>query len=176
MVMQRLVHLIKADNRPFRIWRQETSANVGRSLRRWNEVSASGYKSLAAQEGQRTLSRGGSVEAIGFLPYDVFCVETGYGTTPEEAAFLLVAGYFPSSDLIVGNLVIGELKSVERVTSAHKKQVLTYLRLTGLKLGYQLDFGEALMRDGITRIIHGTLVPDPPRLGASVREVVVDQV
>ena len=78
------------------------------------------------------------------------------------------------ADLIVGNLVIVELKSVERVTSAHKKQVLTYLRLTGLKLGYLLNFGEALMRDGITRIIHGTLDPEPPCLGASVREEFVE--
>jgi GxxExxY protein len=74
------------------------------------------------------------------------------------------------ADLIVGNRVIVELKSVERVTPAHKKQVLTYLRLTGLKLGYLLNFGEALMRDGITRIIHGTLDPNPPCLCASVRE------
>lgn len=74
------------------------------------------------------------------------------------------------ADLIVGNLVIVELKSVDRVTPAHKKQVLTYLRLTGLKLGYLLNFGEALMRDGITRIIHGNLSPEPLGLGASVRE------
>ena len=78
------------------------------------------------------------------------------------------------ADLIVGNLVIVELKSVERVTPAHKKQVLTYLRLTGLKLGYLLNFGEALMREGITRIICGTLDPDPPCLGASVREQFIE--
>jgi hypothetical protein len=36
--------------------------------------------------------------------------------------------------------------------------------------GYLMNFGEALMRDGITRIIHGYLDQDPPRLGASVRE------
>ena len=78
------------------------------------------------------------------------------------------------ADLIVGNLVIVELKSVERVIPAHKKQVLTYLRLTGLKLGYLLNFGEALMREGITRIICGTLDPDPPCLGASVREQFIE--
>jgi GxxExxY protein len=78
------------------------------------------------------------------------------------------------ADLIVGNLVIVELKSVERVTPAHKKQVLTYLRLTDLKLGYLLNFGEALMRDGITRIIHGNLDLDPPCLGASVREKFIE--
>lgn len=63
------------------------------------------------------------------------------------------------ADLIVGGLVIVELKSIERVTPAHKKQLLTYLRLTGLKLGYLLNFGEALMRDGITRTINGSINP-----------------
>ena len=63
------------------------------------------------------------------------------------------------ADLIVGKLVIVELKSIERVTPAHKKQLVTYLRLTGLKLGYLLNFGEALMRDGITRTINGSIDP-----------------
>jgi GxxExxY protein len=65
------------------------------------------------------------------------------------------------ADLIVESKVLLELKSVERVTPAHKKQLLTYLRLTGLKLGYLLNFGEALMRDGITRTINGSLDPIP---------------
>ena len=63
------------------------------------------------------------------------------------------------ADLIVGKLVIVELKSIERVTPAHKKQLLTYLRLTGLKLGYLLNFSEALLRDGITRTINGSIEP-----------------
>jgi len=50
--------------------------------------------------------------------------------------------------------VILELKSVERVNNAHKKQVLTYLRLTDMKLGYLLNFGEALMKAGITRTVN----------------------
>ena len=61
------------------------------------------------------------------------------------------------ADLIVGDLVIVELKSIERVAPVHKKQLLTYLRLNGLKLGYLLNFGEALMREGITRTINGQL-------------------
>ncbi len=61
------------------------------------------------------------------------------------------------ADLIVAGKVIVELKSLEQVHPAHKKQVLTYLRLTGMKLGYLLNFGEALMKDGITRIVHGEL-------------------
>lgn len=73
------------------------------------------------------------------------------------------------ADLIVEGKVLLELKSVERVTPAHKKQLLTYLRLTGLKLGYLLNFGEALMRDGITRTINGTLDPVPLSSRDSVR-------
>jgi GxxExxY protein len=64
------------------------------------------------------------------------------------------------ADLIVEGKVIVELKSVERISPAHKKQILTYLRLTGMKLGYLLNFGEALMKDGITRTINGDLAPD----------------
>jgi GxxExxY protein len=59
------------------------------------------------------------------------------------------------ADLIVENKVILELKSVERTSAAHKKQVQTYLRLTGCKLGYLLNFGEAYMKDGITRCVNG---------------------
>jgi GxxExxY protein len=61
------------------------------------------------------------------------------------------------ADLIVEGKVLLELKSVEKVNNAHKKQVLTYLKLTGTKLGYLLNFGEELMKQGITRTINGTL-------------------
>ncbi len=61
------------------------------------------------------------------------------------------------ADIIVENQVILELKSVETTSPAHKKQVLTYLKLTGMRLGFLLNFGEALMKDGIARIIHGQL-------------------
>ena len=58
------------------------------------------------------------------------------------------------ADLVVEKKVIVELKSVEKVTAAHKKQIQTYLRLTGCKLGYLLNFGEALMKQGITRAVN----------------------
>ena len=59
------------------------------------------------------------------------------------------------ADLVVEDKVIVELKSVEQVSEAHKKQVQTYLRLTGCKLGFLLNFGEALMKRGITRVVNG---------------------
>ena len=61
------------------------------------------------------------------------------------------------ADLVVNTKVIVELKSVEHISKAHEKQVLTYLKLTGMKLGYLLNFGEAVMKDGISRIINGTI-------------------
>ena len=61
------------------------------------------------------------------------------------------------ADMVVEDKVIVELKSVESVSKAHKKQVLTHLKLTGMKLGFLLNFGEAVMKDGIHRIINGTI-------------------
>ena len=59
------------------------------------------------------------------------------------------------ADIVVDEKVIIELKSVERVIEAHKKQVQTYLRLPGCKLGFLLNFSEALMKRGITRVVNG---------------------
>ena len=59
------------------------------------------------------------------------------------------------ADIIVNDKVILELKSVEKTTKVHHKQVYTYLRLTGMRLGYLLNFGEALMKNGIHRIVNG---------------------
>jgi len=61
------------------------------------------------------------------------------------------------ADLVVENKVILELKSVENINKAHKKQVLTYLKLSGLKLGYLLNFGEDLMKNGIHRVLNGNV-------------------
>ncbi|MCL2806204.1 MAG: GxxExxY protein [Treponema sp.] len=60
-------------------------------------------------------------------------------------------------DMIVQGKVIIELKSIEKVTNAHKKQLLTYLKLTDTKLGYILNFGTELMKTGIYRIINGEI-------------------
>ena len=59
------------------------------------------------------------------------------------------------ADLIVAEKVIIELKSVERVSRAHKKQLLTYLKLSGIRLGYVLNFGESVLKNGITRTVNG---------------------
>jgi GxxExxY protein len=56
-------------------------------------------------------------------------------------------------DFLVGGLVVVELKSVEALQDIHMAQVLTYLRLTGRKLGLLLNFNETTMRDGVKRVV-----------------------
>jgi GxxExxY protein len=57
-------------------------------------------------------------------------------------------------DLLVENQVIVEIKSVEEISAVHKKQVLTYLKLTNKPLGLLLNFNSALMKHGITRLVN----------------------
>ena len=58
------------------------------------------------------------------------------------------------ADIIVEEKVILELKAVETVLPVHKKQLQTYLKLTGCKLGFLLNFNENLLKDGITRCVN----------------------
>jgi GxxExxY protein len=58
-------------------------------------------------------------------------------------------------DLLVGEKVIIEVKAVEKNNELHKAQLLTYLRLTNLKLGLVLNFGQATLLDGLTRVVNG---------------------
>jgi len=59
------------------------------------------------------------------------------------------------ADLVVEDKVIVELKGVENLNKVCRKQLLTYLRLADIKLGYLLNFGKALMKDGIVRTVNG---------------------
>ena len=57
-------------------------------------------------------------------------------------------------DVIVDDCVILELKSVSELLPVHKKQLLTYMRLTGVNLGYIINFNEYSLKDGIERIVN----------------------
>lgn len=59
------------------------------------------------------------------------------------------------ADLVVNTKVIVELKSVELVKDVHKKQLLTYLKLADKRLGLLINFGESLIKNGITRVVNG---------------------
>jgi len=59
------------------------------------------------------------------------------------------------ADLVVGDKVIVELKSVEELARVHSKQLLTYLRVSGMRLGLLVNFGDALIKTGIKRVVNG---------------------
>lgn len=59
------------------------------------------------------------------------------------------------ADLIVQDLVIVEIKSVESIASVHHKQLLTYLKLADMKLGLLINFNNTVIKDGIKRIVNG---------------------
>ena len=65
------------------------------------------------------------------------------------------------ADLLVEGLVLVELKSVETLARVHRKQVLTYLRLTDPQLGLLINFGGGLLKGNIERLVNG--LEEPPR-------------
>ena len=67
------------------------------------------------------------------------------------------------ADLIVGNKVILELKSVENLEKVHAKKLLTQLRLSGMHLGYLINFGAAHLKSGIRRVVNGLAEASIPR-------------
>jgi GxxExxY protein len=83
--------------------------------------------------------RGFHIRRQGSIPvrYDDLAIENGYRI-----------------DLLVNELVVVELKSIEVVLPVHRAQLLSYLRLGKFKLGYLLNFNVAHMRDGITRMVN----------------------
>jgi len=95
------------------------------------------YESVLAYELQR---RGVKVSRQQALPviYESVRLEEGY-----------------RADLVVNDKVIVELKSVETIVPVHKKQLLTYLKISQLKLGLLINFGSNLIKDGITRVVNG---------------------
>lgn len=58
------------------------------------------------------------------------------------------------ADIIIEDKLLIEIKSVENLLAVHKKQTLTYLKLTGIKLGLLINFKDALLKDGIHRLVN----------------------
>lgn len=87
----------------------------------------------------RLIKRGSHIQKQMAIPvfYEEIKMEVGFG-----------------ADLIVENRVIVEVKSIEMIAPVHFKQVLTYLKLTGLKVGLLINFNEALLKDGVKRIVN----------------------
>ena len=61
------------------------------------------------------------------------------------------------ADLIVEDKLIVELKAISELAKVHKKQLLTYLKLTDKRLGLLINFGEELIKDGIKRVVNNLI-------------------
>ncbi len=59
------------------------------------------------------------------------------------------------ADIIVEKKVLLELKAVQKLAITHKQQLLTYLKLSDIKLGLLINFGSPLIKDGIKRVVNG---------------------
>jgi iron complex transport system substrate-binding protein len=70
------------------------------------------------------------------------------------------------SDLIVNDKVIVEIKSIETISPVHPKILLTYLKLTGITVGLLINFNEAILKNGIKRIVNNYI----PAFSAPQRE------
>jgi len=81
-----------------------------------------------------------------------FSVQTEVAIPIEYEEITVEIGY--RADIIVENKIIIELKSLEKTSDIHKKQLLTYLKASGLHLGLLINFGAPLIKDGITRIVN----------------------
>jgi len=67
-------------------------------------------------------------------------------------------------DLLVENTVVLELKSVEKISAVHQKQLLTYLRLMNHEVGLLINFGSATLKEGLQRIVNNHTPSSSPRL------------
>lgn len=70
-------------------------------------------------------------------------------------------------DLLIERAIVVEIKSVEKQSPTHAKQVLTYLKLGHFPLGFVINFGVPMFKDGIKRLINSTVPLASWRLGAN---------
>jgi GxxExxY protein len=97
----------------------------------------SAYEACLAHE---LIKRGVAVERQVALPvvYDGYTIDAGYRV-----------------DLLVNKIVMVELKAVEKILNVHQAQIMSYLKLSGCRLGYLLNFNVVHLKDGIKRVVNG---------------------
>jgi GxxExxY protein len=113
----------------------------------------------AAIEVHRTLGGPGLLESIYRDALTIEIQSRGAMIEREKLVPVKYKGHVISTplrlDLLVGGLVVVECKAVTSYNSIFESQVLTYLRLTGLKLGLVINFGQRLVKHGIHRVVNG---------------------
>ncbi|NJN94962.1 MAG: GxxExxY protein [Anaerolineales bacterium] len=122
-----------------------------------NELSRIIYE--CAIEVHRTLGGPGLLESVYEEALAWELVQRGLKVERQVALPIRYKGQTLASplkiDLIVGEKVIIECKATTQYHLIFETQLLTYLRLTGLKLGLVINFGEALVKNGIHRVVNG---------------------
>jgi len=124
-----------------------------------NENDISRHIVEAAIEVHRTLGGPGLLESV----YEEALVweleQRGLAVRRQVSLPIPYKGHTLASplriDLIVGELVIVECKATAQYNKVFEAQTLTYLRLTGLKLGLVINFGERMVKDGLHRMVNG---------------------
>ncbi len=100
----------------------------------------------------------GLLESVYCVLLEHKLVERGYRVEREKEIAIDFEGvHFEigfRADLVINGCFIVELKSVEKLAPVHGKQLLTYLKLTGHRLGLLINFGEELLKDGIKRVVN----------------------
>ena len=98
----------------------------------------------------------GLLESVYTVLLEKKLTERGYSVEREKAIPVIFEGVrFDMgfrADLVINGCFIVELKSVEKLAPVHAKQLLTYLKLTGVKLGLLVNFGDVRLKDGIKRV------------------------
>jgi GxxExxY protein len=113
----------------------------------------------AAIEVHRTLGGPGLLESVyqEALAWEI--TQRGQAVEREKLIPIVYKGQTLGAplrlDLLVGDKVIVECKATTEYNSIFEVQTLTYLRLTGLKLGIVINFGEKLVKNGIHRVVNG---------------------
>jgi iron complex transport system substrate-binding protein len=101
----------------------------------------------------------GLLESVYEVVLAKMLMERGLSVKRQEPVPIVVMGMkFDEgfrADIIVDDLLLLELKSVENLAPVHSKQVLTYLRLLNLPLGLLINFGAATFKEGVKRIVNG---------------------
>ena len=122
-----------------------------------NEVSRQIYE--CAIETHRTLGGPGLLESVYEEAFVYELTQRGVKVARQVQLPIYYKGVTLASplriDVIVGDLVIVECKAVAQYNAIFEAQTLTYLRLTGLKLGLVINFGEKMVKNGIHRVVNG---------------------
>jgi iron complex transport system substrate-binding protein len=98
----------------------------------------------------------GRLSAMGYTVQRQCPIDIEFDGMRFEAAFRI--------DLLIGNELLVEIKSVDQLHASHAKQLLTYLRLTHRPVGLLINFGGATLKEGVRRIVNDYQPSASPRL------------